>query len=64
MARVLAADPDNAEALLERGVLRQRAEDVEGARGDWERVIAVAPDSQTADLATQDLALLDAGPIR
>ena len=64
VARVLAVDPDNAEALLERGVLRQRADDVDGARSDWEHVIEVAPDTQAADLATQDLALLDAGPTR
>ncbi len=62
--RVLTADPDNAEALLERGILRQRRNDIAGARGDWNRVVAVAADSQTADLALQDLALLDAGPVR
>lgn len=62
--RAITADPDNAEALLERGVLRQRKDDPEGARADWLRVVALAPESQAADLATQDLALLDAGPVR
>lgn len=62
--RAIAADPDNAEALLERGVLRQRRDDPEGARADWLRVLALAPESQAADLATQDIALLDAGPVR
>lgn len=62
--RAISADPDNAEALLERGVLRQRRDDPEGARADWLRVVALAPESQAADLATQDLALLDAGPLR
>ncbi len=62
--RAITGDPDNAEALLERGVLRQRRDDPEGARADWLRVVALAPESQAADLATQDLALLDAGPSR
>ncbi len=62
--RAITADPDNAEALLERGVLRQRRDDPEGARRDWMRVVVLAPESQAADLATQDLALLEAGPVR
>ena len=61
MDRAIAIDPDNAEALLERGILRQRHGDVAGARGDWERAIALAPDRATADLAEQNLALLEAG---
>ena len=62
--RALALDPDDAEALLERGILRQHRDDAPGARGDWERAITLAPDSGTADLAQQNLALLDAGPER
>lgn len=58
----LALDVDNPEALLERGILRQRAKDDAGARKDWERVIELTPDSSTADLARQNLALLEAGP--
>jgi regulator of sirC expression with transglutaminase-like and TPR domain len=57
-------DPDNAEALLERGILRQRHDDRAGARRDWERAIELSPDSTTADLAQQNLALLEAGPDR
>lgn len=60
--RALAIDHDNAEALLERGILRQRRNDAAGARGDWERAMTLAPDSATADLAEQNLALLEAGP--
>ena len=60
--RAVAIDPENAEALLERGILRQRRNDWAGARGDWERAIELAPDSATADLAEQNLALLEAGP--
>jgi tetratricopeptide (TPR) repeat protein len=62
--RALLIDPDNVEALLERGILRQRVDDQVGARQDWERAISLEPDSTTADLAQQDLALLDAGPDR
>ena len=62
--RALAADGDNAEALLERGILRQRQNDRKGARSDWQRAVDLAPDTATADLAQQNLALLDAGPDR
>jgi regulator of sirC expression with transglutaminase-like and TPR domain len=60
--RALEINPEFPEALLERGILRQRMDDRNGARADWEHAIALAPDSATADLAQQDLALLDAGP--
>jgi tetratricopeptide (TPR) repeat protein len=60
--RALAQDPENAEAYLERGILRQRRGDVSGAHADWERAMKLAPDSPTADLAQQNLALLEAGP--
>lgn len=58
----LALDPDSPEALLERGILRQRLHDLQGARADWERVILLAPDTPVADLAHQNLFLLEAGP--
>lgn len=60
--RAIAIDPENAEAMLERGILRQRRNDWLGARDDWKRAIELAPDSATADLAEQNLALLEAGP--
>lgn len=62
--RALLFDPDHPEALLERGIIRQRRNDANGARRDWERAISLAPDSATADLAQQNLALLEAGPLR
>lgn len=61
--RALAMAPDNVEALLERGILRQLTGDTEGARMDWERAIELAPTSVAADLATQNLALSEFGPI-
>ena len=60
--RAIGLDPDNAEALLERGIERQRLGDAVGARADWQRARGLDPNSTTADLAEQNLALLDAGP--
>ncbi|MCA3278700.1 MAG: hypothetical protein ING10_05460 [Roseomonas sp.] len=54
--------PRNVEALLERGILRQLRGEAEAARRDWERVLELAPDSAAADLAAQNLALIEAGP--
>ena len=62
--RAMTIDPDNPDALLERGILRQRGGDDSGARRDWQRAIELDPDSATADLAEQNLALLEAGPDR
>jgi tetratricopeptide (TPR) repeat protein len=64
VTRALSLDPDNPDALLERGILRQRMGDQAGARLDWEHVKDVDPNSTTADLAEQDLSLLEAGPER
>lgn len=60
----LRLNPESPEALLERGILRQLKGDAGGARGDWQRIIALAPDSAAADLARQNLALNEAGPRR
>lgn len=60
--RALALDPSNADALLEHGIERQRLGDPAGARADWQRARLMAPNSTTADLAEQNLALLEAGP--
>jgi tetratricopeptide (TPR) repeat protein len=64
VSRALALDPDSADALLERGILRERMGDRTGARVDWERARRVDPNSTTADLAEQNLSLLEAGPER
>ena len=62
--RALSLEPGSPEALLERGILRQLQGDVNGARADWESVVASSPDSAAADLAQQNLALNAAGPAR
>ena len=62
--RAFALDPENPEALLERGILRQQNGDTAGARRDWQDAASLAPDTPTADLAQQNLALLEAGPDR
>ncbi|WP_240161365.1 tetratricopeptide repeat protein [Gluconacetobacter azotocaptans] len=54
--------PQDVAALLERGIVRQRQGDLTGARGDWEQVMDLAPDSRQADMARQDLAVLEADP--
>lgn len=64
VTRALNLDPDDADALLERGILRQRMGDRAGARVDWEHARGVDPNSTTADLAEQNLSLLEAGPDR
>ncbi len=58
--QALALDPNNQDALLERGIVEQRQGNPAAARADWVRVQQIDPNSSSADLATQNLALLDA----
>jgi tetratricopeptide (TPR) repeat protein len=58
----LTIDPENPDAYLERGILRQRRGDRAGAQADWQQAIKLSPDTEVADLAQQNLALLEAGP--
>lgn len=60
--RAAGVAPTDPEVLLERGIQRQRRGDLAGAREDWQQVVTLEPDSEAADLAEQNLALLDAGP--
>ncbi|MBR0651192.1 tetratricopeptide repeat protein [Roseomonas terrae] len=64
VVHALRLEPDNVEALLERGIIRQAQGDAAGARADWERVVELAPDGAAADLAAQNMALIEAGPVR
>lgn len=62
IAKALTLDRDDAEALVERGILRQAAGDLAGAREDWTHAQTADPNSEAAELAAQNLTLLDAGP--
>jgi tetratricopeptide (TPR) repeat protein len=53
--RALASNPDHPDALLERGILRQLANDGDGARQDWQRLIRLAPKSEAAQAARENL---------
>jgi tetratricopeptide (TPR) repeat protein len=55
----LKADPNDPDALLERGTQRAAAGDKEGARDDWVKLIEVAPDSYAAEGARTGLAAID-----
>lgn len=57
--QALKLDPDFADALLERGMLRRIKGDDAAAREDWLRAIAAAPDSDAADTARANLEKLD-----
>lgn len=54
--------PDNVGALLERGILHARQGALGPARDDWDRVIALSPDTHDAYLARQDEDVLAADP--
>lgn len=62
VSAALKLTPNDPDALLERGILRQRMGDAAGARTDWEHAKDLDPNSTTADLAEQNLSLLEAGP--
>jgi tetratricopeptide (TPR) repeat protein len=55
----LKADPNDPDALLERGTQRADAGDKNGARRDWMRTIELAPDTPAAEDARQFLANQD-----
>lgn len=55
----LKADPNDPDALLERGTQRAEAGDKDGARADWVKLIEVAPDSYAAEGARTGLAAID-----
>ncbi len=62
--RAASLEPENADVLLERGILRQLSGNSAGAQADWKLALDLAPDGRSADLARQNLALLEAGPDR
>ncbi len=59
--RALTIDPDNMQALLERGIIRRLMGDDAGAREDWILVLRLAPATPTAKSAQANLQILDSG---
>ena len=59
IARGLELDPNNAEALLERGILRRLTGDPEGARADWLKVVSLIQNTPAAEAAQANLEALD-----
>lgn len=57
--RALKAMPEDTGALLERGNLRRIKGDAAGARKDWLKVIALAPESEVAEAARHNIEALD-----
>jgi len=57
--RALSRDPDNAEALLERGILYRLAGNLDAARQDWVHLIAKHDGRPAAEDARRNLELLD-----
>jgi len=62
VARALAKEPLNQEAWLESGFLKREANDMAGARRDWEQTVRIAPDTATAALASRNIVLLGVLP--
>ena len=57
--RALSIAPNDPFALFERGILNRLSGKVEAAKSDWQRVIAVSPQGRIADLARQQIALIE-----
>src|SRR6266850_614211 len=57
--QAITLDPKNAEAHLERGILKANAGDKNAARADWLQAIQLAPNSPTAEVAQARLEKLD-----
>lgn len=59
IARALAIDPDNPDALMELGAVQAGTGDFDAARESWLRVLSVAPGSRAADAARAALQQMD-----
>lgn len=57
--RALVLSPNSVPGLLERGNIRRLRGDNAGAKADWQRVIALAPQSEAARYARDNLAHVD-----
>ncbi len=59
LSRALILDQVFPDALLERGMIRRLEENDAGAREDWMKAIAAAPESTAADTARRNLEMMD-----
>lgn len=60
IALALKLDAAAQDGWLEDGILKLLANDREGARESWQKVLSLAPQSEAAETARRDLELLDA----
>ena len=58
LAKALALMPDDKDALLERGIVRRVTGDNAAAKADWQRIVDLYPQSDTAEVALDNLELL------
>jgi tetratricopeptide (TPR) repeat protein len=58
VAKALAIDPKNVDALLERGNIRRLEGNDKGAKRDWQALLALAPEGPAAEAARVNLAVL------
>jgi Flp pilus assembly protein TadD len=61
IGRALSLEPNNPDALLERGILRRLADDNAGARADWQKVVDLAASTPAGNAAKANLRRLDSG---
>ncbi len=59
IAEAIRADPNFADAYLERGIIRRLKNDIPGARADWQKAMQLGAGTPTADQAAANLSQLD-----
>jgi Flp pilus assembly protein TadD len=64
LGRALAINPKHVDALYNLGAIHANSGDTVGARSDWERAIASAPESDSGKKARDGLARLPGGENR
>jgi Flp pilus assembly protein TadD len=63
LVAALSLDPAHPEALLERGMLNRLNGNHAAARADWLNLIRQAPGSRAAELAQENIQLMDSGAV-
>ncbi len=59
IAQAIRLQPSNADAYLERGIIRQLKNDIAGARSDWQKAMSLGAGTAAADEAAANLSQLD-----